>query len=709
MHTDATEIVSDTANTAQDNDTEYLDNLQAAIIMSMCATGSQYNPVFNSSITKILKEQNPTDTQLSKVLIREIISARHLKHALMTMVSANNLPWSSEHGRLLSKTKFAGEIARYLYIPYPQKEIRRLLKVAITKTHDKYLVTGLTYVEFLVARLTDITSADFYEILWNGKSLDIMVATIKYHPTLCTPEMINECITLIMALRYPSVRYPLLMSVLDHISSGILTEATVILLYSLLTPNDESESNFFLYRRLSMLIPCCRSNALINSIAVDTTTGRVARRAFAAYCVNPSEYEMLAIISPFCVKEPFEVLSALSGNKNIHWTTKLGTTLLHVIQSSTKNYNHLLELLHSKGLCQDITEAAVESEEKQPADSASETQTDTQEMAVSSNIKLVSGSFSAVDSGNNHWEKKVSSAVEKGQRIITTVTGFGETETDILNGLSVMQNTLNAEYPNFKPVTQLLMGQLFACLIRKAPIRFQPMMLLGEPGIGKTSYAQHLSKLLGMSFKRIDMAGVTAGFTITGLNQSWHSGTPGLIAKAILVEDGVANPLFILDEVDKAGGDSRYNVGASLLTLLEEQTSRSFQDEFLEGVTFDLTYSTFFMTANRIDSMPDALLSRMLIVDVPQPTMDEKRDIAQRVYTKKLEERKLLHQFTPTLSENLVAELCGDSLRTMDRDLTLGISNALLRAGMNNRNGVIMLTTEDLHTNTKKAGIGFQY
>jgi hypothetical protein len=89
-------------------------------------------------------------------------------------------------------------------------------------------------------------------------------------------------------------------------------------------------------------------------------------------------------------------------------------------------------------------------------------------------------------------------------------------------------------------------------------VQFTPILLLGEPGLGKTHFARRLAHALGTGFEFVSLSSLTAGWVLSGASAQWHNSRPGKIAQT-LIEGEYANPVVVLDEVDKSGGDHRYD------------------------------------------------------------------------------------------------------------------------------------------------------
>lgn len=158
-----------------------------------------------------------------------------------------------------------------------------------------------------------------------------------------------------------------------------------------------------------------------------------------------------------------------------------------------------------------------------------------------------------------------------------------------------------------------------------------PMLLLGPPGIGKTHFARQLAELLGTGMNLLPMSSMTAGWLLSGSSSQWKGARPGKVFEA-LVEGEYANPVIVVDEIDKASGDAQYDPLGALYSLLEHDTAQSFTDEFAE-VAIDASQVIWITTANDSRGIPDPILNRMNVFEVQAPTVDQARSIARMLYT----------------------------------------------------------------------------
>jgi ATP-dependent Lon protease len=184
--------------------------------------------------------------------------------------------------------------------------------------------------------------------------------------------------------------------------------------------------------------------------------------------------------------------------------------------------------------------------------------------------------------------------------------------------------------PNFGAVIDDLKKYLALAVAGNEAVQFTPILLLGEPGLGKTWFAKKLAQALGTGFEFVSMSSLTAGWVLTGASAQWHNARPGKVAST-LIEGDYANPVVVLDEVDKSGGDHRYDPMGALYTLLERDTASSFKDEFID-VGMDASHILWVATANDESPIPEPILNRMNVYVIERPDAEGSRRIALAVY-----------------------------------------------------------------------------
>ena len=168
-----------------------------------------------------------------------------------------------------------------------------------------------------------------------------------------------------------------------------------------------------------------------------------------------------------------------------------------------------------------------------------------------------------------------------------------------------------------EPINRLQTDLILAAAMDPDEFRITPILLLGEAGIGKTFLATQLAAALGVATDKISAGGAQGGFQLTGSHTSWMGARPGSII-TLLAEGESASPVMVIDEVDKIGASFQYPVLPVLLDLLEPNTAKRFKDQFFE-MEFDASRMIFVLTANTLDGVPPALLSRVSVFHVPRP------------------------------------------------------------------------------------------
>jgi ATP-dependent Lon protease len=228
----------------------------------------------------------------------------------------------------------------------------------------------------------------------------------------------------------------------------------------------------------------------------------------------------------------------------------------------------------------------------------------------------------------------------------------------------------------------------------KGPI----LCLVGPPGVGKTSLGQSIAKATGREFVRQSLGGVRDEAEIRGHRRTYIGSLPGKIVTN-LRKAGAANPLFLLDEIDKLGQDFRGDPASALLEVLDPEQNHKFNDHYLE-IDLDLSDVMFVCTANTLN-LPQPLLDRMEIIRLEGYTEDEKVEIAERhLIAKQVELHGLKageFTLTPEGLRALIQRYTREAgVRTLEREIAK-LARKALRQILEGKTASVTITPDNLH------------
>ena len=236
----------------------------------------------------------------------------------------------------------------------------------------------------------------------------------------------------------------------------------------------------------------------------------------------------------------------------------------------------------------------------------------------------------AADRELQRLEKLPSAAAEYGVirtylEWILTVPWSTYTEDNL--DLEHARKVLDTDHFDLEKVKDRIIEHLAVAKLRNE-VSGQILCFAGPPGVGKTSLGHSIANALGRKFVRLSVGGVRDESEIRGHRRTYIGSMPGSIVRSLRDAES-ANPLILIDEIDKMGNDWRGDPASAMLEVLDPEQNRTFRDHYLD-LAFDLSKVLFICTANTLDTIPGPLLDRMDVIQLSGYTEDEKLGIAKR-------------------------------------------------------------------------------
>jgi len=210
-------------------------------------------------------------------------------------------------------------------------------------------------------------------------------------------------------------------------------------------------------------------------------------------------------------------------------------------------------------------------------------------------------------------------------------TAFSADSIDLAKAKEILKN----DHTGLEEVKKKILQSLAIAKLKKS-IRGQILLLVGPPGVGKTSLGQSIARAMNRKFTRVALGGVRDEADIRGHRRTYIGAMPGRIIQAIK-RVGTKDAVILLDEIDKVGRGYHGDPTAALLELLDPEQNSTFTDHYLD-VPYDLSQIVFIATANSLETIPGPLLDRMDIIEVHGYSTPEKMHIAQNHLLPKIRE-----------------------------------------------------------------------
>jgi ATP-dependent Lon protease len=256
------------------------------------------------------------------------------------------------------------------------------------------------------------------------------------------------------------------------------------------------------------------------------------------------------------------------------------------------------------------------------------------------------------------------------------------------------REVLDADHYDIEAVKDRIL-EFLAVRSLKPDARGSILCLVGPPGVGKTSLGRSIAGALERKFERISVGGMRDESEIRGHRRTYIGAMPGVIIRALRDAES-ANPLFMIDEIDKMGSDFRGDPASAMLEVLDPEQNDSFRDHYLD-LPFDLSKVMFVTTANTLDTIPSPLRDRMEVIRLAGYTEEEKLQIAKRYLVPRQIERSGLKKaqigFTDRGLRTIIHDYTREAgVRALEREIGAACRKVARTVAEGSANGKVSVT-----------------